>query len=178
MVPLPAGRMSLGTSRRSTHPDRMFVRYYLDLPVAFEDAEASLLDDPGTWVPGMLEAAEDRGERLLAEVGFALDTRRIDKEIEIALGEPYRLRSKTLLPMTWRATAPERLFPQLDADLEVAALGPRRAQLSISARYRPPLGPFGRALDRAMLHRVAEATIKDFLDRVGERVCARVPSIG
>ena len=52
----------------------MFVRYYLDLPVAFEEAEASLLDDPGTWVPGMLEAAEDRGERLLAEVGFALDT--------------------------------------------------------------------------------------------------------
>ncbi len=156
----------------------MFVRYYLDLPVAFEDAEASLLDDPGTWVPGMLEAAEDRGERLLAEVGFALDTRRIDKEIEIALGEPYRLTSKTLLPMTWRATGPERLFPQLDADLEVAALGPRRTQLSISARYRPPLGAFGRALDRAMLHRVAEATIKDFLDRVGERVRARVPSIG
>jgi hypothetical protein len=155
----------------------MFVRYYLDLPVAFEDAEASLLDDPGTWVPGMLEAAEDRGERLLAEVGFALDTRRIDKEIEIGLGEPYRLTSKTLLPMTWRATGPELLFPHLDADLEVAALGSRRTQLSISARYRPPLGAFGLALDRAMLHRVAEATIKDFLDRVGERVRARVPSI-
>jgi hypothetical protein len=61
----------------------MFVRYYLDLPIAFEDVEASLLDDPGTWVPGMLEAAEDRGERLLSEVGF----------------------------------------PQLDADLEIAALG-------------------------------------------------------
>ena len=87
----------------------MFVRYYLDLPVAFEDAEASLLDDPGTWVPGMLEAAEDRGERLLAEVGFGVDTRRIDKQIEIGLGEPYRLTSKTLLPMTWRAAGPERL---------------------------------------------------------------------
>jgi hypothetical protein len=156
----------------------MFVRYYLDLPVALEDAEASLLDDPGTWVPGMLEAAENRGEGLLVEVGFALDTRRIDKEIEIALAEPNRLTSKTMLPMTWRATGPERLFPQLDADLEVASLGPRRTQLSISARYRPPLGAFGRALDRAMLHRVAEATIKDFLDRVGERVRARVPSIG
>jgi hypothetical protein len=47
----------------------------------------------------------------------------------------------------------------------------------MSARYRPPLGAFGQALDRAMLHRVAEATIKDFLDRVGERVGARVTSI-
>ena len=35
------------------------------------------------------------------------------------------------------------------------------------------MGAAGRALDRALLHRVAEATIKDFLDRVGERVCGR-----
>jgi hypothetical protein len=156
----------------------MFVRYYLELPIAFDDVEASVLETPGTWVPGMLEAAEDRGERLLAEVGFAVDARRIDKEVEISLGQPYRLSRKALLPMSWRATGPERLFPQLDADLEIAPLGPQRTQLSISARYRPPLGTLGRALDRAMLHRVAEATIKDFLDRVGERVHARVPSIG
>ena len=155
----------------------MFVRYYLDLSVAFLDAEASLLEDPATWVPGMLEAAEDRGERLLAEVGFAVEARRIGLEVEIALGEPYRLESRTLLPMTWRAAGPERLFPQLDADLEIAALGPQRTQLAISARYRPPLGALGRVLDRALLHRVAEATIKDFLDRVGERVGARAPSI-
>lgn len=81
--------------------------------------------------------------------------------------------------MSWRATGPDRLFPQLDADLEVAALGRGRTQLSISARYRPPMGAAGRALDRALLHRVAEATIKDFLDRVGERVAAReAPTLG
>ena len=135
-----------------------------------------MLETPGTWVPGMLGAAEERGERLLAEVGFAVDARRIDKEVEISLGEPYWLSRKTLIPLSWRATGPERLFRQLDADLEIAPLGPQRTQLSISARYRPPLGTLGRALDRAMLHRVAEATIKDLLDRVGERVGARVAS--
>jgi hypothetical protein len=31
----------------------------------------------------------------------------------------------------------------------------------------------GKALDRVLLHRVAEATIKDFLDRVGEGIGAR-----
>ena len=30
----------------------------------------------------------------------------------------------------------------------------------------------GRALDRAVLSRVAEATLKDFLDRVAERLVA------
>jgi uncharacterized membrane protein len=75
--------------------------------------------------------------------------------------------------MSWKATSAEHLFPALDADLEVAALGPSRTQLSISARYRPPGGPVGRALDRALLHRVAEATVKDFLDRVGEALQTR-----
>jgi hypothetical protein len=60
----------------------------------------------------------------------------------------------------------------MDADLEVAPLGDGLTQLAISARYEPPLGALGRAIDRAVLHRVAEATIKDFLDRVAERIRA------
>jgi hypothetical protein len=75
--------------------------------------------------------------------------------------------------MTWHATGVETLFPSLEADLEVAALGASRTQLSVSARYRPPLGPVGRVIDRALLHRVAEATIKDFLDRTGEILLSR-----
>jgi hypothetical protein len=40
----------------------------------------------------------------------------------------------------------------------------------MSARYVPPFGVVGRAMDRAVLSRVAEATLKDFLDRVAERI--------
>ncbi len=155
----------------------MFIRYYLDLAAPLEEVETALLAEPADWVPGLARAADDRGERLLAEVGFAIDQqRRVDKEVEIGFGEPYRLPSKTLLPISWKATGAERLFPSLEADIEVAALGANRTQLSISARYRPPMGVLGRALDKAMLHRVAEATVKDFLDRVGESLVARVPS--
>jgi hypothetical protein len=153
----------------------MFIRYYLDLAVPFEDVERALLDEPSTWVPGLALDAEAGGQRLLAEVGFDVDaSRRVDKEVEIEIGEPYAIPAKTMLPIAWKATAAERIFPQLEADIEIAALGTSRTQLSISARYRPPLGPLGRALDRALLHRVAEATVKDFLDRVGEGVEARV----
>ena len=45
---------------------------------------------------------------------------------------------------------------------------PNRTQLSMSARYVPPLGMIGKVIDRAILSRVAEATLKDFLDRVGD----------
>lgn len=155
----------------------MFIRYYLDLPIPFETLETALLAQPEAWLPGIARDAESRGEHLLAEVGFAVDdARRLDKQVEIGFSEPYRIPGKTLLPMSWKATGPERLFPALDADLEVASLGPNRTQLSISARYRPPMGLLGRALDRALLHRVAEATAKDFLDRVGEALQVRAVS--
>lgn len=153
----------------------MFIRYFLDLPVPFESLEAALVSEPEAWLPGLARDAESRGERLLAEVGFAVDdAHRLDKRVEIGFGEPHRIPTKTILPMTWHATGVEGLFPSLEADLEVASLGPNRTQLSISARYRPPMGALGRALDRALLHRVAEATAKDFLDRVGEAVQLRV----
>jgi hypothetical protein len=151
----------------------MFVRYYLELSLPFAEVEEALLHSPGDWVPGLAQDAGARGELLLGEVGFGPPRRRVEKRVQITLGSPFRLASKTVLPMTWHATGVETLFPSLEADLEVAALGASRTQLSVSARYRPPLGPVGRVIDRALLHRVAEATIKDFLDRTGEILLSR-----
>jgi hypothetical protein len=144
----------------------MFLRYYLDLPMPFERAERALIAIPGSGLGSLAEQTEDQAERLLAEVGFTVAERRIEREVAIAFREPRRLGSRTLVPMTWEATGPDGLLPTLDGDLEVAPMGPNRTQLSISVMYTPPMGALGRALDRALLHRVAEATVKDFLDRV------------
>lgn len=156
----------------------MFIRYYVDLSMPFDVAESRLLEDPGAWVPGIADGAEMRGERLLVDVGFpaAGRDRRVAKSVEIELGPAYRIPSKAVLPLTWKATGAEGLFPVLEADVELAALGAERTQLSISGRYRPPLGAVGRVLDRALLHRVAEATLKDFLDGVGRTLSEGSPT--
>jgi len=147
----------------------MFIRYFVNLPLPLGDVAEKLLASPHGWVPDLARDAEDRGELLLAEVGFPVDgDHSLRTSVEIELGTPRRFLSGTLVPLRWRAAGARRLFPELDADLEIAPLGQDRTQLSISARYRPPMGAVGRVLDRALLHRVAEATIKDFLDRVGE----------
>lgn len=156
----------------------MFVRYYVLLPLPFAEVEEALVRSPGEWVPGLARDAHAHGEALLAEVGFDLRGRRIAKQVEITLGEPLRLGGKTLLPMTWRASGAGALFPTLEADLEVASLGPIRTQIALSARYEPPFGAVGRAMDRALLHRVAEATVKDFLDGAAEAVGGLVRSGG
>lgn len=155
---------------------RMFARYYVELARSYESVEATLLDGPSAWIPGLLQAAEARGHRLLAEVGLGSEGRRIDKKVEIEVGAPRGTGSVMALPITWRATGAQWLFPRLDGDIELAALGSARTQLSISARYQPPLGVVGRVLDRALLHRVAEATLKDFLEGVAEHLTAREPA--
>jgi hypothetical protein len=156
----------------------MFARYFVELPVESERVEAALVaataDD---WLPGIARDANHRGDVLLAEVGFGDDVR-IVRQVAIELGETVRMPTKTVVPMRWQATGAAGLFPSLDADLEIAPLGSNRTQLAMSARYVPPLGAVGRAIDRTILFRVAEATLKDFLDRVGEAVLLEVGARG
>lgn len=147
----------------------MLVRYFIELD-APETAVASVLaGSPEAWIPNLIRRASDRGEQLLAEVGFG-DRLRLSKQVEISVGEPRRLGSALYIPILWQATGPSGMFPVLDGDLELASLGAGRTQLAISARYSPPLDGLGKLADRALLHRVAESTVKDFLDQVGERV--------
>jgi len=157
----------------------MFARYFVELPIAHERVEHALAHEPCAWLPGLAERANHRGDVLLANVGFGDDVR-IARTVAVELGEPMRAGSKAVFPLRWSASGSVGLFPSLDADLEVAPLGSDRTQLSISARYIPPLGKLGRAIDRAVLSRVAEATVKDFLDRVADTLSAsigeRIPS--
>ncbi len=52
----------------------------------------------------------------------------------------------------------------------MASLGAQLTQLSLNGRYQPPLGLVGRTIDKALLSRVAEATIKDFIDRLASAI--------
>lgn len=150
----------------------MFVRYFAELPFPIASVEEALLRAPEDWIPGLATHAEDVGEHLLVEVGFGPEGRRVARQVLVELQDPVRFPSRTVLPMSWRPAGNESLYPKLDADIEVAGLGAALTQLSVSARYRPPLGVVGRAIDKTMLHRVAEATIKDFVDRAREKLVA------
>jgi hypothetical protein len=147
----------------------MFVRYFVELSIDPERVVAVLSDDPRAWLPGLARDAHRRGDALLSEVGFG-ERIRVEREVSVRLASPIRSSSKTVFPLRWEALEHPGLFPSLDADLEVAPLGIGRTQLAISARYVPPFRTLGRALDRAILSRVAEATVKDFLDHVAESV--------
>ncbi len=80
------------------------------------------------------------------------------------------------MALRWEATGPGGgLFPVLDADLTLTpAPGPGPGSLlKLAGVYRPPLGPVGEALDRALLHRLAAATVRRFLARVAAQLAGQ-----
>lgn len=78
------------------------------------------------------------------------------------------------LAIRWEATGPAvGLFPVLDADIRLAPVGADVTVLTMAGVYRPPLGSLGEVLDRAMLHRVALATIRGFVAEVAVRITGR-----
>ena len=75
------------------------------------------------------------------------------------------------LAIRWEATGSGgTLFPVLDADIRLVPAGEHVTWLTMAGSYRPPLGALGDALDRAILHRVATATIRRFLAQVAARI--------
>ena len=156
----------------------MFIRYYIELSLPVATVQQALVDSPTGWLSTMAREAQARGDGLLGEVGVGPLGARLRRQVRIRLGEPVQFPSMTSLPLTWEPVGLEGVLPRLDANLELGSLGEGRTQLAISARYRPPLGVVGRAVDRVLLHRVAEATLKDFLDRLGQAITGRTITAG
>lgn len=148
----------------------LFLRYYTVIERPFADAEGAFLSSPENWMPVLATEANGNGERLLSELGFQVGDRRVKRQIALELGEPLRGAALTIRAVRWHAAANAGLFPELDGHLEVAALGASSTQLGLSANYKPPMGLIGQLADRTLLHRVAEVTIKDFLERVAGRL--------
>ncbi len=147
----------------------MFVYYFVHVSRPFVEVEARLMDRL-SLLGRFADAAYREGEQLRDKIGLGKDRQVVAKTVQLMVGTPLRAASQTTIPFAWEATGTPGLFPRLDADLVVAGVGPELCQLALRGSYAPPLGTLGRALDRAVLHRVAEASVKSFVDRIAEAV--------
>ena len=148
----------------------MLLRYFVVVARPIEEIEADLATGAKQWMPALAWKSNGQGQRLLSELGFEIGKRRVAREIEVELGALRPITGVTLLPIRWKAASQAGLFPALDGQLEIAPVGKTRTQVGLSASYEPPLGVLGKVADRALMHRIAEITIKDFLDRIADRL--------
>jgi hypothetical protein len=140
---------------------------YVDAPA--DVVCARILEAHGAWLGPLATDAVGEGEALRIRIGPAGPSAGRSEAAVVELGPPRRRADNALvLPLTWRVSGVGATFPVLSADLEIAALGAARTQLTLMGRYDPPVGVLGRRLDQLLFQRIAEATIRSFLRRVAE----------
>lgn len=143
----------------------MFVEYTTTVAASLASVEKSLdrvranMENMEEWA----EIAYREGEQLTAKVGpSAAVSRRV--ELEIGMAEIHS--AGLVYPVHWTVSGAGVLFPELDADLWLAKIGSDETRLTLRGTYKPPLGALGWVADRALLGRVAEATVADWMERL------------
>ncbi len=118
----------------------------------------NLRGDLESWA----DVAYRSGEELRARVGPGEDG--FAKEVRLDLGMAEIHRSGLIYPVKWSATGAQGLFPKMDADLILSHAGSQKTKISFEGTYEPPWGPVGQVVDRILLRRVADSTVKTWVD--------------
>lgn len=147
----------------------MFVTQELTIGIGPDEAQArfaNLIRE--RWLAETSEAAYGEGASGLLRVGPVRLTGRL---VRVTALEPVYRAGAMNVGLRWEATgATGGLFPVLDATLTISpaaqpatGAGAASSRLILAGSYRPPLGRLGAGLDTALLHRVANATVRSLL---------------
>lgn len=149
--------------------------------VAYDDAIATLAREPRRLLQSATDASSSLGGEVVGSLAVDLGGFEVGRDVTIEIGqfEPIEV-LRSILPVRWKAVRGALLYPTVDGQLEIAALSlhPPRVQVTLSGEYDPPFGWSGDVIDRAVLHRVAEAVAHRFVGEVAERLQVAVDQRG
>lgn len=157
------GPPSLKGPPRTLHYVFIAAQRILNLPCPAARARLVKLIEGGGLNRASRTAYQD-GLQAVIRVGPLGDVPGASKLVSVRFLEPIERDGVTTMGLRWEATgATAGLFPVLDANLTLTPEGDDRTQLTCTGTYRAPLGRFGAALDRALLHHLATTTISALL---------------
>lgn len=114
----------------------------------------------------LIGAAVVAGDSLVTKVGPKSLPK---KTVEVQVGDVRRVRGSILLPICWAPISASYMFPRLEGELEFTETDPGNVRVSLRGSYRAPLGALGERMDKMVMHRMAESTVRNFLGRVVDR---------
>lgn len=117
-------------------------------------------------------ALDGGGGELLAKVGVRIGKLSVYKHVQLRVGESSASLPTDwlMLPVSWQALGGPPIFPGMEGTLHVQPVGRGLTRLTLNARYDPPLGRLGKLIDRAVMHQVAQLTMSDFVERLGDAI--------
>jgi len=151
---------------------------------------AAFTRDPADWLPDPTrepttahtsDATTDEGADTAAPAApggddawvFAVHAGSLARRVRATIGQPWHATRTAWRSVSWEPvsvsdeqTAINRLLPPLDGELGIHVDESGRATLVFDARYLPPGGFLGAAVDAVALHRIARQTGQRFLEDV------------
>ena len=82
---------------------------------------------------------------------------------------------KTRFALDWRAAHATGWFPVMEGELSIYPLSKDETQLDFEGQYQPPLGVLGGAIDLVIGRRIAEASVRTFIESVATRLRLEAP---
>ena len=140
---------------------------YVNAP--FERVRAALAKGASTVFRSATQAAAGRTHSVASALHVEIAGIEFGKEIDISVQELERepsVTNITRLQLEWKAVKAPGLFPLMKGQLAIYPLTTTETQLDFSGRYEPPLGWLGAAVDAAVGHRIAEASVHRFVTEV------------
>ncbi len=148
----------------------MLVSDFLQVERPFAAIRAQFGSSGPAWLVDSAIAAYEEGEQLSLRVCSGIGRVKLCKRVWAELSEPDVRPDRVIQRLTWRAASAANLFPSMEAELEFSPMGASLTSITFHGSYVPPLGPVGREMNRMLLHRVAEASVRAFLHRVARRL--------
>jgi hypothetical protein len=141
----------------------VFIKHSVHIAQPVVACTDALLGGPPKWFL-------DLGGKKKSTVGVHIAGIPVRKRVEVELGEPVKTTTWTVIPLSWKATFPRKLFPVMTGKIELAPVDKNVTRLTVSGMYEPPLGRVGRQLDEALMHKVAEATVQELAESIAKRL--------
>ena len=143
----------------------MFVQYFSEIPRPLE-VLVDVLPEVLTRLGKLGEDAYREGEEIRLRIGPRSHHSATAKTVSLRADAPIQDRSSIRVPLYWEATGTSGLFPTMTADIALVQLGDQLTKIRFEGTYEPPLGALGRLLDRTLMHRIAELSVKGLVDRI------------
>jgi len=138
---------------------------HIDRPV--KELSAALLEGPKSWFP-RLKAGN------VAAVGVHIAGVPVRKKVTVEFGEPVRTSTWAVVPVTWKATFPQKLFPVMNGKISLSPVSTTESRLTVSGMYEPPLGKLGEEFNEALMQNVAKATVGELAEQIATRLATAV----
>lgn len=129
----------------------------------------AFVSDPGRWLPLPAVPMDGSGWLTTVHGGPALQA------VQARIGQARDLPDAFIRRISWVPAAHDgalagRVLPILEGQLRIEHRNPPGVDMVLGAHYPPPGGRAGDLIDAVAMHRIAERTVRRFLEEIAERL--------